>query len=69
LKRVIQKNEENKSCRKPLDVQIWLCSFFVYDSSTEVTEVARKSPKFPRGPKLEAFTVGIRGIFCEKAIE
>jgi hypothetical protein len=30
LKRVLQKNEENKSCRKTLDLQIWFCSFFLY---------------------------------------
>jgi hypothetical protein len=57
LKRVLQKNKENKSCRKTLDLQVWFCSFFVHDSSTEATELARKSPKFPRGPKLGAFTV------------
>jgi hypothetical protein len=47
LKRVLQKNEENKSCRKKLDLQVWFCSFFVHDSSTEDTELAIKSPKFP----------------------
>jgi hypothetical protein len=47
LKRVLQKNEENESCRKTLDLQIRFCSFFVQDSSTEATELARKSPKFP----------------------
>jgi hypothetical protein len=47
LKRVIQKNEENKSCRKNFDLQIRFCSLFVHDSSTEATELARKSPKFP----------------------
>ncbi len=57
LKRVLQKNEENKSCRKSLDPQIRFCSFFVHDSSTRATELARKSPKFPWGPKLEAITV------------
>jgi hypothetical protein len=57
LKHVLQKNEENKSCRKPLDLQIWFRSFFVHDSSTEATELTRKSPKLPCGPKLEAFTV------------
>jgi hypothetical protein len=51
LKRVLQKNEENKICRKPLDLQIWFCSFFAHDSSSEATELARK------GPKLEAFTL------------
>jgi hypothetical protein len=47
LKRVIQKNEENKSCRQTLDRQIRFCKFFVHDSSTEATELARQSPKFP----------------------
>jgi hypothetical protein len=44
LKRVLQKNEENKRCRKTLDLQIRFCSFFVHDSSTEATELPRKSP-------------------------
>ncbi len=57
LKLVLQKNKENKSWRKTLDLQIRFFSFFVHDSSTEATELARKSPKFPRDPKLEAFTV------------
>jgi hypothetical protein len=47
LKRVLQKNEENKSCRKTVDIQIQLYSFFAHNSSTEATELARKSPKFP----------------------
>ncbi len=58
LKRVLQK-KENKSSRKTLDLQIRLRSFFVHDSSTEATELVRKSPKFPWGPKLETFTVTI----------
>jgi hypothetical protein len=57
LKHARQENEENKSCIKTLDLQIWFCSFFVHDSSTEATELLRKSPKFSWGPKLEAFTV------------
>jgi hypothetical protein len=61
LKRVLQKNEENKSCRKTLDPHIRFCSFFVHGSSTEATELARRSPKFPGGPKLEAFTVHLLG--------
>jgi hypothetical protein len=51
LKRILQKNEENKSCRNSLDVQIRFCSFLVHDSSKEATELARE------GPKLEALTV------------
>jgi hypothetical protein len=52
-KRVPQKIEENKSCRKTLDLQILFCSFSVhaYDSSKKATKLAKK------GPKLEAFTV------------
>ncbi len=57
LKRILQKNEENKSCRNSLDVQIRFCSFLVHDSSKEATELAREGPKFPWGPKLEALTV------------
>ncbi len=49
-----RKNKENKSCWRTLDLEIRFCSFFVHDSSTEL---ARKSPKFPSDPKLEAFTV------------
>ncbi len=62
LKRLLQKNEENKSCRKTFDLQIRYCSFFVHDSSTEATELARKSPKFRCGPKLEAFTVAFNRL-------
>jgi hypothetical protein len=47
LTRVLQKNKDNKSCRKTLDVQSRFCSFFVHDSSTEATELATKSPNFP----------------------
>ncbi len=57
LKRILQKGEENTSCWKNLDLQIRSRSFFVHDSSTEATELARKNPKFPWGPKLEALTV------------
>ncbi len=56
-KRVLHKNEENKSCRKTSDLQIRLCSFLVLDSSKEATDFANKGPKFPRSPKLEALTV------------
>jgi hypothetical protein len=47
LKRVLQKNKENKCCRKTLDLQIRFCSVFAHDASTEATELARKRPKFP----------------------
>ncbi len=62
LKRVLQKNEENESCRKTLDLQIWFCLFVVHDSSTEATKLARKSSKIPWRPKLEGFTVPISRI-------
>ncbi len=51
-----------------LDLQIRFCSFFVHDSSTEATELARKSPKFPWGPNLEAFTVLSRCFTCLKSM-
>jgi hypothetical protein len=41
-KRVLQKIDENKSCRKTLDLQIWFCSFLVHDSFKEATELAKK---------------------------
>jgi hypothetical protein len=47
LKRVLQKNEENKIGRKTLDLQIRFCSFFVHDSYKEATELAKIGPKFP----------------------
>jgi hypothetical protein len=57
-KRFLQKNEENKSCRKTLDLQIWFCSLLVHDSlKKKLQNVQEKGPKFPCGPKLEAFTV------------
>ncbi len=46
FKRVLQKNEENKTCRKTLDLQIRFCSFFAHHLSTEVTELARKVQSF-----------------------
>jgi hypothetical protein len=57
LKHILQKSEENKSCRKKLAVQICFRSFFVHVSSKEGTELAKKDPKCPWGPKLGAFTV------------
>jgi hypothetical protein len=39
---LIQKNEENKRCRKTLDLQICFYSYFVHDSSKEVRELAKK---------------------------
>ncbi len=58
LRRVLQKNiENNESCSKTLGLQIRFCSFLVHDSSKQATELARKSPKFSWGPKLEAFRV------------
>ncbi len=62
LKCVLQKSE-NKSCRKTLHLQILFtnhkfCSFFVHDSSTEATELERKSPKFPSGQSFQ-----VRGFY------
>jgi hypothetical protein len=54
---VIQKNEENKSCRKTLHLKVWFSSFMVHNSSKEATALARNGPKFPCGFKLEASTV------------
>ncbi len=46
-KRVLQKNEENESCKKKLDLQTWFCSFLVHNSpSKDVMNLGRKSPKF-----------------------
>jgi hypothetical protein len=61
FKRILQKNEENKSCRKTLDLQICSCSYLVHDSSKEAMELAKN--KFPWGPKLEAFTVFFK-LWC-----
>jgi hypothetical protein len=47
LKLILQKNEENKSCRNTLDLQICVCSYLVHDSSKEATELAEKGAKFP----------------------
>jgi hypothetical protein len=47
LKRVLQKNGENESCRKTLDLKTRFSSFLVHDSSKEATELAKKGPKFP----------------------
>jgi hypothetical protein len=33
--------------RKPLDVQICFCSYFVHDSSKEATKLAIRGSKFP----------------------
>jgi hypothetical protein len=42
LKRVLQKNEKNESCRKAWDLQIRFCSFLAHDSSKNATERAKK---------------------------
>jgi hypothetical protein len=42
---------------KTLDLQILFCSFLVQDSSKEAMKLAKRGPKFPWGPMLEAFTV------------
>jgi hypothetical protein len=56
-KRVLQKNEWNKSCRQAFDLQSGFWSFLAHNSPKEAVDLARNGPKFPWGPKLEAFTV------------
>jgi hypothetical protein len=46
LKRILQKNEENKSCRDTLDLQNCFCSYLVHDSSKEATEIAKNFQSF-----------------------
>ncbi len=41
-KRFLQKNEENKSCRKTLDLQIWFCSLLVHDSLKKSYRTCKK---------------------------
>ncbi len=41
-KRVLQKNKENKSCRKPSNLQIRFCSILEHDTSKEATELAKE---------------------------
>jgi hypothetical protein len=36
---------------------LWIYKRWIRDSSKEVTALAKKGPKLPQGPKLEAFTV------------
>ncbi len=51
-----RKNESNKSCRQTFDLQSWFCSFLAQNSPIDATDLARNGPKFPWGPRLEAFT-------------
>jgi hypothetical protein len=44
-KRILQKNEENKSCRKTSDLKFGFCSFLVHDSSKEAEELPEISSK------------------------
>ncbi len=44
-KGVLQKNGDNKSCRKTLDLKIWF-SFFVHALSKKATELAKKVQRF-----------------------
>jgi hypothetical protein len=48
-KRVLQKNDENDTCRKTSDFQTRFFSFLVHNSpkSKQATDLARKGPKFP----------------------
>ncbi len=45
-KHILQKNEENKSCRKIWYLQIRFCLYLVQDSSKEATELAKKVQSF-----------------------
>jgi hypothetical protein len=47
LKCVKLEIEENKSCRKTIDLQNRFLSFSVHDSSKEATELSRKTLTFP----------------------
>ncbi len=56
-----------KIVEKLSDLQTRVWSFLVRDSYKETTDLARRGPKFPGCPKLDAFTVLV-GIFffcCE----
>jgi hypothetical protein len=55
LKRILQKNEENKSCGKTLDLKIGFCSYLVHDSSKEATELAKKKSKVSMRSKVMGF--------------
>ncbi len=46
LKRILQKDEEKKSWRNTLDLQICFCSYLVHDSSKNATELAKKVQSF-----------------------
>jgi hypothetical protein len=51
-----QKSEENnKSCRKTLDLQICFCSYLVHDSSKEATELAKERSKVSLRSKVRGF--------------
>ncbi len=54
LKCILQKNEDNKSCRKSVDLRIWLCSFLVHNSSKEAIELAKKKSKVSMRSKVRA---------------
>jgi hypothetical protein len=46
-KRVIQKNEGNKSSRKSFESKTFFCSFFVQNSSKKATDLEKTGQKFP----------------------
>jgi hypothetical protein len=54
-KRIPQKNEAIKSCRKTPDLQIWFCSFSVHGSSKEATELGKKKSKVSLSSKVRGF--------------
>jgi hypothetical protein len=45
LKRILPKNEEDKCCRKTLDLHVCFCSYLLHDSSKEATKLAKKKVK------------------------
>ncbi len=54
-KRVLQKDEKNKSCRKTMDLQIRFGSFLVQDSFKEAIELAKKRSKVSMRSKVRGF--------------
>jgi hypothetical protein len=53
-KRVLQKNDWNKSCGHTFDLQSRFCSFLAQNLPKEATRLARNVPNFRLGSKLEA---------------
>jgi hypothetical protein len=51
----LQGKEENKSCGKTLDPQIWFCPVLANDSFKEATELAKKRSKVSVRSKIRGF--------------